>query len=106
MCVSLVLPFCSLLMAPKLLIRFDLLGVLNTLLADNDVNTRMAACDVLIYLAAVHGNVQAILDAQLAPKLLDLLAKDENTRWKVAKVLKYVTRGTPTQVRYTATALG
>jgi hypothetical protein len=44
--------------------------------------------------------VQAIIKADIVPRLLQLLATDELMRWKVAKVVKYITRGNAPQIEY------
>jgi hypothetical protein len=44
------------------------------------------------------GLVQAIIKADIVPRLLQLLAADELMRWKVAKVVKYITRGNAPQI--------
>jgi hypothetical protein len=44
--------------------------------------------------------VQAIIKADIVPRLLQLLATDELMRWKVAKVIKYITRGNAPQIEY------
>ncbi len=44
------------------------------------------------------GSLQAIINADVVPVLLSLLATDELLRWKVAKVIKYITRGSASQV--------
>jgi len=80
------------------LLDFQLAAALKELLkADNDL-VRVDVCEALIVLAGVRKRTQAILNAEIVPKLLKILATDELIRWKVAKVIKYITRGTPTQV--------
>jgi len=84
----------------QFLLDFQLVAGLKGLLkAANDL-VRVDVCEALIVLAGVRKRTQAIVNADLVPKLLKLLAVDELIRWKVAKVVKYLTRGTPTQVEY------
>ena len=43
-------------------------------------------------MASVRGHIQALIDSELLLLIIKLVSFDENVRWKLVKVLKYVTR--------------
>lgn len=84
----------------QFLIDSGLTDALAHLLRSDDELVRVAVCETLIVLAGVRKRIQAIIKADIVPRLLQLLATDELMRWKVAKVVKYITRGNAPQIEY------
>eukprot|EP01128_Nolandella_sp_AFSM9_P010431 TRINITY_DN7206_c0_g1_i1.p1 TRINITY_DN7206_c0_g1~~TRINITY_DN7206_c0_g1_i1.p1 ORF type:complete len:1094 (+),score=255.51 TRINITY_DN7206_c0_g1_i1:127-3408(+) len=82
------------------LLKCNLLQSLKKLITDKSVEIRIAACDLIDVLASVRGHVQSLIDSDLIAVILKLIPMDEEVRWKLVKVVKYVTRGTPSQVAY------
>eukprot|EP01087_Luapelamoeba_hula_P013814 TRINITY_DN3982_c1_g1_i5.p1 TRINITY_DN3982_c1_g1~~TRINITY_DN3982_c1_g1_i5.p1 ORF type:complete len:859 (+),score=157.44 TRINITY_DN3982_c1_g1_i5:1017-3593(+) len=82
------------------LLEAKLVTVLKKLLkSDNDL-VRVDVCEAFIVLAGVRKKTQAIINEKIIPKLLKLIMNDEVARFKVAKVIKYVARGSPVQIDY------
>jgi hypothetical protein len=48
----------------------------------------------------ILGQIQPLIDNGIIDDVLKLVAADETVRWKLVKIVKYVTRGTPSQVRF------
>lgn len=92
---------CSLLPAVKHLLK----------MGENSVKLEM--CELFLVLAGLKGEIQvamcpfcslvlgqALINNQIIPLIIELVGSDEYIRFKLVKVLKYVTRGTTLQIRY------
>eukprot|EP00005_Dracoamoeba_jomungandri_P001938 CAMPEP_0174261552 /NCGR_PEP_ID=MMETSP0439-20130205/11494_1 /TAXON_ID=0 /ORGANISM="Stereomyxa ramosa, Strain Chinc5" /LENGTH=1028 /DNA_ID=CAMNT_0015346041 /DNA_START=22 /DNA_END=3108 /DNA_ORIENTATION=- len=84
----------------EILVKSKLCETLKELLKSEDDLVRLDVCELLILLAGIRKKIQAIIAAKIVPKLLKLLSTDELVRWKVAKVIKYLTRGKPPHIDY------
>jgi hypothetical protein len=82
-----------------LLNNCSLLLHVKTLLRSSDSQVRLEACDCLLVLAGLKGEIQGMISTGIIVLLISLLSFDEYLRPKIAKVLKYVTRGSSLQIR-------
>lgn len=87
--------------APKVLLKNHLLPTLRELLRRvSDGVVRLDAVDLISIIAAEKGEIQGVIDADLIPVLVNLILSDEVVRFKVVKVLNYLTRGIPAHVTF------
>eukprot|EP01114_Cavostelium_apophysatum_P006203 TRINITY_DN1744_c0_g1_i12.p1 TRINITY_DN1744_c0_g1~~TRINITY_DN1744_c0_g1_i12.p1 ORF type:complete len:563 (+),score=198.38 TRINITY_DN1744_c0_g1_i12:1357-3045(+) len=73
---------------------------LKTLLKSPDVAVKHEACECLLVLAGLKGEIQSLIDSGVALLVIQGVASDEDIRSKLVKILKYATRGSSSQVRY------
>jgi Ca2+-binding EF-hand superfamily protein len=83
-----------------LLLKNNLLEALKKMLMHKESTVRIAACEVICTLANARGHIQFLINCGILEMILKLISVDENARWKLVKVLKYCTRGTPSQIKY------
>lgn len=83
-----------------LLLDSRLVPTLSVLLREEDPYLRGDAVDLLRAITGINGRIQAVIDAQLVPDLLEMLSHDTETRFKVVKIIKYMTLGRLDQVGY------
>lgn len=84
----------------QMLIQCGLFGSVQKLLTSPDKDVRIATTDLVYYLASARGQTQQLIDNNIIRDMLVLVSVDENVKWKLVKVLKYVTCCTPIQVLY------
>jgi len=79
----------------------NLLLALKALLKNfTDDGVRMEVAETLLVLVGLKGEVQGLINAQLTTVIIDLLIHDDNLKFRLAKILKYVTRGNSIQIRH------
>lgn len=100
-----------------MLIQCGLFPKLKSLVTSKEKDIRIAACDIISQLASTRGTtkkkkkhfpvlifrlgqIQSLIDNGIIEDVLKLVSFDENVRWKLVKIIKYITRGTPSQVKY------
>jgi len=87
----------------RALLDFGLLKRIKALLKStsaSDYDLRLRTCELVAVLAGEKGYIQDVIGEGLVPTMISLVFNDEFVRWKAMEVIKYVSRGQPSQVRY------
>eukprot|EP01122_Echinamoeba_exundans_P009822 TRINITY_DN3538_c0_g1_i1.p1 TRINITY_DN3538_c0_g1~~TRINITY_DN3538_c0_g1_i1.p1 ORF type:complete len:1064 (+),score=289.89 TRINITY_DN3538_c0_g1_i1:121-3312(+) len=82
----------------ELFVQAGLLDALTKLIRHVDIEVRLSCCDLLHLLAKKILFIEAMIKTGLVEMLITFVNHDDNLRWKLVKVIKYIARGTPHQV--------
>ena len=81
-----------------MLLELGLIRALAELLKTPDNKLRIDICELLIVIS-LKGFVDDIMRTDAPQVLLTLLSTEEDLRWKLVKVIKYLTRGGTASLR-------
>lgn len=77
-----------------------MLSFLPNLLNSDDDEIRMDTAELILVIAGLKQEIQALLQAGVGKILIERLSADDYIRPKMIKILKYMTRGNFLQLKY------
>jgi hypothetical protein len=78
----------------------SLLKCIKTLLHSTNNDIALPALRIVGTLASVCGCIDAIIKSDIVSSVCSLVTTNKDMRWKAVKILKYLSRGSATQVQY------
>jgi Ca2+-binding EF-hand superfamily protein len=85
-----------------MIMHANVLASIDILARHQNAQVRNEALNFLKYLVGLKGRIQEVIDSFVVPHLLWMLENDNETRFKAAKVIKYLTCGRAGQIAYLA----
>ncbi len=82
------------------LVDKGLLRCIKSLIYSTNKDIALAALRVVGTLASVCGCIDAIIKSDIIPSICDVITKNAQVRWKAVKLLKYLSRGSASQIQY------